>query len=123
MANQGDRLANAITNAGTEVPLVELQRMIRVLGARVRMSSTFRFEPGSTRLDGQSRSNVLQLAQAIRDGRFGRSELLLVGFSDGRGPALANRDLSSARAEAVKQDVTRALGGIIPATVTIETLP
>ena len=121
LAKQGDRLANAIANAGTEVPLEELQRMVRLLSPRVRMSSTFRFEPGSTRLDGQSRSNVMQLAQAIRDGRFGGRELMLVGFSDGRGPAAANRDLSSARAEAVLRDLSRALGGSFPANVEVET--
>ncbi|MDO6734980.1 phosphate ABC transporter substrate-binding/OmpA family protein [Octadecabacter sp. 1_MG-2023] len=121
LADQGDRLANAITNAGPEVPLTELQRMVRLLEPRVRMSSTFRFEPGSTRLDGQSRSNVMQLAQAIHDGRFGGRELLFVGFSDGRGPADANRDLSSARAEAVRRDVERALGGQLPRNVVIGT--
>ncbi len=121
LSDQGDRLANAIVNAGVEVPLSELQRMMRLLSPRVRMSSTFRFEPGSTRLDGQSRSNVMQLAQAIRDGRFGGRELMLIGFSDGRGPASANRDLSSARAEAVLRDLTRALGGNLPTNVKIET--
>lgn len=118
---QGDRLANAISNAGPEVTLGELQRMVRVLGSKVRMSSTFRFEPGSTRLDGQSRSNVMQLAQSIRDGRFVGSRLMFVGFSDGRGPALANRDLSSARAEAVRRAVEAALGGDIPWGVTLTT--
>lgn len=121
LSDQGDRLANAIVSAGAEVPLTELQRMVRLLSPRVRMSSTFRFEPGSTRLDGQSRSNVMQLAQAIRDGQFGGRELMLVGFSDGRGPASANRDLSSARAEAVHRDLIRALGGNLPANVKIET--
>ncbi len=121
LAEQGDRLANAIASAGPEVPLSELQRMVRLLSPRVRMSSTFRFEPGSTRLDGQSRSNVMQLAQAIRDGRFGGGELTLVGFSDGRGPATANRDLSSARAEAVLRDLRRALGGEVPSNVVLRT--
>lgn len=121
LADQGDRLANAIVSAGPEVPLTELQRMIRILSPRVRMSSTFRFEPGSTRLDGQSRSNVMQLAQAIRDGRFGGRELMFVGFSDGRGPAAANRDLSSARAEAVLRDLRRALGGALPINVAVDT--
>ncbi len=121
LANQGDRLANAISNAGSEIPLGELQRLIRVLSPQVRMSSTFRFEPGSTRLDGQSRSNVLQLAQSIRDGRFGGQKLMFVGFSDGRGPAAANRDLSAARAESVRRDVEAALGGVVPTNVKIET--
>lgn len=118
---QGDRLSNAIANAGPEVTLSELQRMIRVLSPRVRMSSTFRFEPGSTRLDGQSRSNVMQLAQAIRDGRFAGREIMFVGFSDGRGPAVANRDLSSARAVAVLEDVRLAHGGAVPSNVSLET--
>jgi phosphate transport system substrate-binding protein len=121
LKDQGDRLASAITNAGTEVPLGELQRMVRLMTPRVRMSTTFRFEPGSTRLDGQSRSNVMQLAQAIRDGRFGGREIMFVGFSDGRGPAAANRDLSAARAEAVRRDVVRALDGRVPHNVKIET--
>ncbi len=121
LSDQGDRLANAIRSAGTEVPLGELQRMIRILSPQVRMSSTFRFEPGSTRLDGQSRSNVFQLAQSIRDGRFAGQNIMFVGFSDGRGPAEANRDLSAARAESVRRDVERALGGVIPDNVSIET--
>lgn len=121
LSDQGDRLGNAISNAGVEIPLGELQRMIRILSPQVRMSSTFRFEPGSTRLDGQSRSNVLQLAQAIRDGRFGGQKLMFVGFSDGRGPAQANRDLSAARAESVRRDVEAALGGVTPINLSIET--
>lgn len=121
LSDQGERLANAISSAGEEIQLTELQRMVRVLSSHLRLSTTFRFEPGSTRLDGQSRSNVMQLAQSIRDGRFTGRSLLFVGFSDGRGPALANRDLSSARAEAVKRDVLRALGGVIPDTVSFNT--
>lgn len=120
LADQGNRLAAAITNAGPEVPLTELQRLVRVLSPQVRMSSTFRFEPGSTRLDGQSRSNVMQLAQSVRDGRFGGKTLMFVGFSDGLGPADANRDLSAARAVAVRRAVEAALGGVIPDSVTME---
>ena len=64
---------------------------------------------------------IVELAQAIRDGRFGGREQMFVGFSDGRGPATANRDLSAARAESVRRDVERALAGNIPANVQIET--
>lgn len=121
LSDQGQRLANAISSAGEEVSLTELQRMVRVLSPRVRISNTFRFQPGSTRLDGPSQSNVMLLAQAIRNGEYTGRELLLVGFSDGRGPALANRDLSSARAEAVRRDVLQALGGTLPFNVTLDT--
>ncbi|MEL6957451.1 MAG: OmpA family protein [Pseudomonadota bacterium] len=121
LADQGDRLANAILQAGSDVELGELQRMVRVLKPRIRMSTTFRFEPGSTRLDGPSRSNILQLAQSVRDGRFSGRDLMLVGFSDARGPALANRDLASARAEAVRRALLAALAGAVPENVLLQT--
>ena len=121
LARQGERLAQAIIAAGDEVPLIELQRMMRVLGPQVRLSTTFRFEIGSTRLDAQSRSKVLQLARDIHDGRHDGRVLMLVGFSDGRGPAKPNRDLSSARAESVRRAVVEALGEGLPQSVTIET--
>lgn len=117
---QGERLAAAIAAAGVEVPLSELQRMVRTLAPMVRLSPTFRFEDGSTRLEPASRSNVLQLAQGLREGRYGGQRLLLVGFSDGRGPAVANRDLSAARADAVRREVLAALGGGLPPGVLLE---
>jgi phosphate transport system substrate-binding protein len=117
---QGQRFVNAISAAGDDLPLSELQRMVRVLAPRTRLSTSFRFEVGSTRLDAQSRSNLLNVAQAIRDNRFADGNLMLVGFSDGRGDAAANRDLSSARAEAVRRALTAVLGEV-PAGVTIET--
>lgn len=117
---QGQRFANAIANAGEDIPLVELQRMVRVLMPRTRLSTSFRFEVGSTRLDAQSRSNLMALGQAIRDGRYDGQSLMLVGFSDGRGAPQPNRELSSARAEAVKRALTAALGSL-PDDVTVET--
>lgn len=118
---QGQRFANAIVAAGPDMPLTELQRMVRILGAQVRLSTSFRFEVGSTRLDAQSRSNLLALAQAIRDGRYDDQPLMLVGFSDGRGAADANRDLSSARAESVLRDLEELMGGALPERVIVET--
>ena len=118
---QGQRFANAIVAAGPEMPLTELQRMVRILGAQVRLSTSFRFEVGSTRLDAQSRSNLLSLAQAIRDGRYDDQPLMLVGFSDGRGASDANRDLSSARAVSVLRDLEELMGGAIPEGIVVET--
>lgn len=118
---QGRRFANAIRMAGADVPLGELQRLVRALDAHTRISITFRFDPGSTFLNAPSRSHLLMLAHAIRDGRYSGRDIVLVGFSDGRGPADANRDLAAARAEAVKEDLLAALGGALPFNVGIET--
>ena len=117
---QGQRFVSAIAAAGPEVDLTELQRMVRVLSALTRQSVSFRFEVGSTRLDAGSRSNLILLAQRIKDGDFQDRALWLVGFSDGRGAAVANRDLSSARADAVRRDLLDLLGALPPG-VTLET--
>lgn len=120
MDAQGQRFANAIAAAGPEIDLGELQRMVRVLLPRTRLSTSFRFEVGSTRLDAQSRSNLLSLAQSVRDGVYNGRSLMLIGFTDGRGAAKANRDLSSARAEAVLRALSDLLGGL-PVGVEVET--
>ncbi len=120
LAQQGDRLAAAVISAGREVSLGDLQRMVRVLGKQQRLSPTFRFETGSARLDAVSRSNAVQLAQAIRDGRHRGDALSLVGFSDGLGPAADNRDLAAARAETVRDEILALLGDALPEDVTLE---
>ena len=106
--DQGYRFANAITSAGPEIALGELQRMTRTLYGMSRLTTTFRFEAGSVRLDAQSRSNVQQLARALEQGKYDARDMLLVGFSDGDGPASANRDIALRRAEAVKRAVVSA---------------
>ncbi|MCM2561925.1 phosphate ABC transporter substrate-binding/OmpA family protein [Lutimaribacter sp. EGI FJ00015] len=102
---QGNRFANAISQAGEEIGLEELQRMVSVLSPMRRLTTTFRFEQGSTRLDAQSRSNVEQLARALEAGTYDTRELLFVGFSDGEGSARINREISVRRAEAVRRAV------------------
>jgi phosphate transport system substrate-binding protein len=101
--DQGYRFANAITSAGPEITLEELQRMTRTLYGLARLTTSFRFEAGSVRLDAQSRSNVQQLARALEQGKYDARQILLVGFSDGDGPAKSNRDIALRRAEAVKR--------------------
>ncbi|KIC49835.1 phosphate ABC transporter substrate-binding/OmpA family protein [Tateyamaria sp. ANG-S1] len=106
--DQGYRFANAVTSAGPEVSLEELQRMTRTLYGMARLTTSFRFEAGSVRLDAQSRSNVQQLARALEQGKYDARQILLVGFSDGDGPAAANRDIAMRRAEAVRRAVETA---------------
>ncbi|MEO0389641.1 MAG: phosphate ABC transporter substrate-binding/OmpA family protein [Pseudomonadota bacterium] len=105
---QGDRFANAISSAGVELTLEELQRMTRTLRGMTRLTTSFRFETGSVRLDAQSRSNVQQLARALETGRYDARRILLSGFSDGEGPAASNRDIALRRAEAVRRAIVQA---------------
>ena len=106
--DQGNRFTNAITVAGTDITLEELQRMTATLKPMARLSTSFRFEAGSARLDAQSRSNVQQLARALEVGQYDARRLLFVGFSDGDGAADANREIALRRAEAVRRAVITA---------------
>ena len=105
---QGNRFANAITVAGPETSLEELQRMTATLTPMARLTTSFRFEAGSIRLDAQSRSNVQQLARALEQGKYDARQMLFVGFSDGDGAARANRDIALRRSEAVLRAVSSA---------------
>lgn len=106
--DQGNRFANAIAQSGKEVSLEDLQRMVTTLAPMKRLTTTFRFEAGSTRLDAQSRSNVSQLAQALEAGQYDMQRLLFVGFSDGDGPAAGNLAIALRRAEAIREAVMSA---------------
>ncbi|MEL6570552.1 MAG: substrate-binding domain-containing protein [Pseudomonadota bacterium] len=113
---QGQRFANAIDQATGDVRLGDLQRMVRVLMPRTRLSTSFRFLAGTDELDAVSRSNVMALGQAIRDGRFDTQELLLVGFGDAATPP----EKAWSRAAAVKAALIAALG-TLPDEVRVET--
>ena len=105
---QGDRFANAISVAGEEVGLEDLQRLTTTLSGMKRLSISFRFQAGSSRLDAQSRANVQTLAQALEAGAYDGRSLYFVGFSDGNGPASGNQKIAERRALSVKKAVLAA---------------
>jgi len=106
---QGDRFANAVRVLEAEGDLAALKQMVERLAPLQRLSTSFRFEAGSTRLDAQSRSNVQQLAHAIKAGAYDGRQLMFVGFSDGEGPAEGNLKISHRRAQIVKNAVEAAV--------------
>ena len=120
--SQGDRFANAVLRAGDEVSLEDLQKMVSSLTPLKRLTTTFRFEAGSARLDAQSRSNVTQLAQALERGLYDTRRLVFVGFSDGDGLANVNRRIAKRRASAVQSAVTEAAETANLERLKIETL-
>jgi phosphate transport system substrate-binding protein len=118
---QGARLANAIAAAGDGVSLDELQRLVATLDGTERLSSTFRFDGGSTDLDAPSRASVARLAAAIERGAFDGRRLIFVGFSDGEGRAAVNLRLSLRRAETVRDAVLTAAEAADPGRVEFST--
>lgn len=102
---QGNRLANAITLAKDGPELMELRRMIQTLIGQQRLSLSFRFEPGATGLDAQSRANIELLANALMTGTYDGRSVMFVGFSDGVGEAEGNLKIAQKRANAVRNAV------------------
>jgi phosphate transport system substrate-binding protein len=107
LVEDGRRLLGAIRSAGAEVSLEELQRLAAAMAGAERLSLTFRFEDGSTRLDAGSADALADLARLIGARSFDGYRLVLAGFSDGSGAAKANLDLSLTRAEAVRAALAR----------------
>ena len=97
----GYRLINAIRGAGDDVTMVDLKRLAIGMAGAERVSLTFRFEDGSSRLDAQSADNLTDLARLLETGAFQGQALVFAGFSDGSGTAQANLDLAHARAATV----------------------
>ena len=118
---QGDRMANAIEGAGREIALDDLQAMLAHLRGMRRLTTSFRFQTGSVRLDAQSLSNIEQLAHALESGIYDGRALLFAGFSDGEGPAAANKAISERRATAVRDAVAAAAETANLDRVTLET--
>lgn len=105
---QGNRFANAISVTADLDSLGELKRMTNTLSQMRRLTTSFRFETGSTGLDAQSRSNVQQLARSLEGGTYDGRKLVFVGFSDGVGPAGGNLQIAKKRADAVRRAVVQA---------------
>jgi phosphate transport system substrate-binding protein len=101
--------AAAVRVLEAEGHLAALKQMVEKLAPSRRLSTSFRFEAGSTRLDAQSRSNVQHLAHAIKAGVYDGRQLMFVGFSDGEGPADGNLRISQRRAQIVKDAVEAAV--------------
>ena len=63
------------------------------------------FETGSTRVDEQTRGNVVILARALADPELRDRKFLFVGHADVRGDQLGNVALSTQRAEAIQEAI------------------
>ena len=102
---QGLRFISTILPSDADVSLEEVQSMMTNLVSAERLSLTFRFQPGSTRLDSRSETDAVRLAELIEDGVFDNKELLIIGFSDSIGEGDVNLNLSAARARQVRDSI------------------
>lgn len=118
--DQGQRFVGALQAAEDGDALRELQNLSRRISDRTRLSMSFRFEPGGTRLDSTSRAHVVRLAHAVEGGEFRNRTILMLGFSDRQGPSGLNQSLSLRRAEAVRDALKSSLDDGLPSDVKVD---
>ncbi|MEM0923644.1 MAG: OmpA family protein, partial [Pseudomonadota bacterium] len=121
IADQGNRLIHAITGED-EVSFADLREMLVELRDAERLTTTFRFNQGSTQLDARSARDVAELANELQDGEFDGAELLLIGFTDSIGQFDLNRSLALRRAEQVQAQLAQIVGPLTFSRLNIRTL-
>jgi phosphate transport system substrate-binding protein len=99
--SQGLRLASAILANETAEDVAALREMVRALFGFERLSTTFRFNTGTTQLTTRSQADMARLARLLESGVFGDREFVFVGFTDSIGNDELNRQLSVQRAQDV----------------------
>ncbi|KPQ07271.1 MAG: phosphate transport system substrate-binding protein [Rhodobacteraceae bacterium HLUCCA12] len=110
-SGQGLRMIRSLRLPGLEGPdaLPDGLRSVSDLMLETsQLSSAFRFEAGTARIDAISMVGIRQLARDIEAGVHDGHEVILVGFTDSEGDAAANRRLSERRAEAVRDALDEA---------------
>jgi phosphate transport system substrate-binding protein len=106
--DQGLRLANAMFSAEDTTQLLELRDFAASIVNAERLSSTFRFQPGSSILDVRAQRDAVRLAEYLSRGGFENKEILVLGFTDSIGRPDLNRALSFRRAQQVLDSIQAA---------------
>jgi len=104
---QALKAAVSAYDAGFESQLME--QMLSEMNKYDRLSTTFRFRTGSSKIDERGRFDMERLVNYLEDMPDG-VEVSFVGFTDDVGAFDANRELSEGRAEAVLDEVVAAAG-------------
>ncbi len=110
---EGDARRAALTNEMTRYDIgfegEVIGDMLEQMDNYDRLSTTFRFRTGSSRIDERGRLDMERLIDYLEDAPAG-TELTFVGFTDDVGAFEGNRQLAMQRAEAVLEEV-RAVAG------------
>ena len=119
-SDRAQALSDAVSSydAGYEAEL--MGEMLSTMEEFDRLSTTFRFRTGSSKIDERGRFDMQRLIAHLEDMPAG-TEINLVGFTDSVGAFDANRRLSEGRASAVLEELNKTAGDKL-AHVTMRTL-
>lgn len=85
LSDQAERMAFALNAQGEAFDLPQMRAMLADFKGARRLSSTFRFVPGTQDLDAASRTEVGRLAQLLMTAEFANKRILLAAFTDANG--------------------------------------
>lgn len=96
-----EALLNGAFTSNEPVALSTLRNMMSELEGARRLSTTFRFASGSSRLDNKAERDIARMVEFIARPENARKQVLVVGFTDSDGDFSANERLSISRAQVV----------------------
>lgn len=102
---QGLRVASAVVANRDFSTFPQLQAMMEQLISSDRLSTTFRFETGSSILDARAQEDIVRLANVLSTDAYRNKEVVFVGFTDSVGDPELNRQLSERRAQQVLDEL------------------
>lgn len=111
--NQGNRVAAALNVTAEDFNMELVRQFMKEFSSATRLSVTFRFKTGSTRLTNKSESDVKRFSTFLQKNGAKGKEVFLVGFSDSTGAFEKNRELAFKRALAIKFAILSASSGQI----------
>lgn len=96
------QLLNSAAEANDPVALRMMRDMMRTLDGAQRLSTTFRFTPGSAELDNKAKRDLDRLIEFLQRPENAGREVMLVGYTDSDGAFSSNAELSISRANSVR---------------------
>lgn len=102
-----DALLKSTLTSNETVSTNTLRNMINALDGATRLSTTFRFESGSSRLDNKAQRDIGRMIEFLALPENANKEVMVVGFTDSDGAFSSNEQLSRARAQTVVDMIQR----------------
>ncbi len=112
----GQRLAYALSSRELQAEIPNLSAFAREVVDADRLSTTFRFDTGSSQLDNKALADVLRLADLLAEPQYAGAEIMLIGFTDSIGATEVNKVLSERRAGQVFDEVSALAGDLLEGT-------
>ncbi|WP_185960920.1 phosphate ABC transporter substrate-binding/OmpA family protein [Aliiroseovarius halocynthiae] len=93
-----ERLLAELEEGENEYEAELVEDLLKNMNTHSRLSTTFRFAPGSKRFDNKAERDLARMIKYLADKK--PSEVVIVGFTDNKGPFDSNLLISQERAEA-----------------------